>query len=136
MRRLLPVLLLALLSSACVHRWVGRPVTLLEKEYGSPNSIQRQGDNSIYYYPDFLAGRGEMTFTVDGKGIIRSWCATTDVPSPWLDDILGNSADGTFGGGINDINNRTNGGVNNTGSTNGLGGRRPQALSPNTNTCR
>jgi hypothetical protein len=101
MKRLLILISLALLSSACVHRWVGRPVAQLEKEYGSPRNIQRQGDNSVYYYPDFLAGRGQMTFTVDRKGIIRSWCATADVPGPWQDDILGNPVDGTLNNGIN-----------------------------------
>src|SRR6185369_18028916 len=100
MKRLLPVILLGLLSSACVHRWVGRPVAQLEKEYGSPFDIQKQGDNRICYSPDSLAGRGEMTFTVDRKGIIRSWCATTDVPGPWQEDIFGNPVDGGFNGGI------------------------------------
>lgn len=131
MKRLLSLMLLGLLSSACVHRWVGKPVARLEKEYGSPLNIQRQGDNSIYYYPDLLAGRGEMTFTVDRKGIIRSWCATADVPGPWQDDIFGNPIDGSFGNGAN------NGGLN-TGTSNGgvvnRSGRFPQTLPANT--CR
>ena len=134
MKRLLPVILLGLLSSACVHRWVGKPVARLEKEYGSPLSIQRQGDSSIYYYPDLLAGRGEMTFTVDRKGIIRSWCATADVPGPWLDDIFGNPVDGTFGNGVN---NGTNVGLNTGGSNGGVvnrAGRFPQTLPAST--CR
>src|SRR6185436_1318139 len=135
MNRLLVVISLALLAPGCVHRWVGRPVAQLEKEYGNPRNIQRQGDNSIYYYPDFLAGRGEMTFTVDRKGIIRSWCATADVPGPWQDDIFGNPVDGPFNTGINNgINNGTNGGlppsvptvsVNSTRA-----GRLPQRLPP------
>jgi hypothetical protein len=132
MRRLLPAILLVLLSSACVHRWVGRPVAQLEKEYGSPRNIQRQGDSSIYYYPDFLAGRGEMTFTVDHKGIIRSWCATTDVPGPWQDDIFGNPIDGPFGNGVN---NGANSGLN----TGGLNGNAPNRRFPQTlpaDTCR
>jgi hypothetical protein len=134
MKRLFPVLLLALLSSACVHRWVGRPVAQLEKEYGSPRNIQRQGDNSVYYYPDLLAGRGEMTFTVDRRGIIRAWCATANVPGPWLEDAFGNSIDGTFGNGIN---NGTNGGLSTGGPTGGVGsrvGNFPQTLPAGT--CR
>ena len=102
--------MLGLLSSACVHRWVGRPVAQLEREYGSPRNVQGQGENQIYYYPDLLAGRGEMTFTVDRNGIIRSWCATASVPGPWQDDIFGNPVDGpSFGNAIN--NNGINGGV-------------------------
>jgi len=130
MKRLLCVIVLGVLSSACVHRWVGRPVAQLEKEYGSPRNIQNQGENRVYYYPDFLAGRGEMTFTVDRKGIIRSWCATADVPGPWLDDISGNPVDGPFNSGINNaqgpILNGPNGGV---GSRIG---NLPQGLPPNT----
>ena len=128
MKRLAIVIALALLSSACVHRWVGQPVVKLEKEFGSPRNIQRQGDNNIYYYPDLLAGRGEMTFTVDQKGIIRSWCATADVPGPWLDDIFGNPVDGTTSVGIN---NPTNVGLNPGGPNGGVGsrvGRLPQTL--------
>lgn len=104
MKRLLFVVLLAVLSSGCVHRWVGRPVELLEKEYGSPRNIRNQGDSRIFYYPDLLAGRGEMTFTVDRRGIIRSWCATSDVPGPWLDDIVGGPLDGPFTNGTGTVN--------------------------------
>jgi len=128
MKRLAIVIALALLSSACVHRWVGQPVVKLEKEFGSPRNIQRQGDNNIYYYPDLLAGRGEMTFTVDQKGIIRSWSATADVPQPFQDDIFGNTVDGTTGVGIN---NGTNVGLNPGGPNGGVGsrvGRLPQNL--------
>jgi hypothetical protein len=134
MKRLSFVILLALLSSACVHRWVGRPVAQLEKEYGSPRNIQRQGENSIYYYPDLLAGRGEMTFTIDRKGIIRAWCATSNVPGPWQDDIFGNPVDGT-------LNNGVNGGlpgVLNPGGPNGGVGSRVGSLPPSlpAGTCR
>jgi hypothetical protein len=108
MKRVVFLISIALLSSGCVHRWVGRPIAQLEKEYGSPRNIQRQGDNNVYYYPDLLAGRGEMTFTVDRKGIIRAWCATTDVPGPWQDDIFGNPIDGP-------LNNGVNSGINNGG---------------------
>jgi hypothetical protein len=88
MKRFLFLVSLALLTSGCVHRWVGRPVAQLEKEYGSPRNIRSQGENRIYYYPDTLAGRGEMTFTVDRKGIIREWCATANVPGPFQDEVL------------------------------------------------
>jgi hypothetical protein len=138
MKRLLSVLLLALVFSGCVHRWVGRPVAQLEKEYGSPRNIQRQGDNSVYYYPDLLAGRGEMTFTVDRRGIIREWCATASVPGPWLEDAFGTAIDGTFGNGTNSgINNGTNGGLNPGGANGGVGsriGNLPQTLPAGT--CR
>src|SRR6185295_8958280 len=128
MKRLELALMLAVLSAGCVHRWVGRPVAQLEKEYGSPRNIQNQGDNRIYYYPDLLAGRGEMTFTVDRKGIIRAWCATSNVPGPWTDDIFGNPIDGGFGNGIN---NGINGGLNPGGLNGGVGsrvGNLPQSL--------
>ena len=134
MKRVVIVILLALLSSACVRRWVGRPVAQLEKEFGSPRNIQRQGDNNVYYYPDLLAGRGEMTFTVDQKGIIRSWCATADVPGLWQDDISVNPVDGTSVGGIN---SGTNVGLNPGGPNGGVGsrvGRLPQNLPAGT--CR
>ena len=116
MKRLVLVALLGVFSSACVHRWVGRPVAQLEKEYGRPRSIQSQGENRIYIYPDDLAGRGEMTFTVDRKGIIRAWCATADVPGPTFDDVSigdapGNGALGGLGTGtVGNSPNTTNGG--------------------------
>src|SRR6185503_8346656 len=116
MKRLAAVLLLAFLASGCVHRWVGRPVAQLEKEYGSPRNIRREGDNRIYYYPDLLAGRGEMTFTVDRRGIIRAWCATANVPSVFQDDVLDNPLDPGFG-------NSTNGGLSPTGPNGGVGSR-------------
>ena len=121
-------MLLGVLSSACVHRWVGHPVAQLEKEFGRPRNIQTQGDTKIYYYPDLLAGRGEMTFTIDRRGIIRSWCATSDVPGPWLDDVFGNPADGPL-----------NSEINNGSTTNGgLGSNRTRNLpvGPVTTTCR
>jgi hypothetical protein len=59
---------------------VGRPVVQLEKEFGRPRSIQNLGSERVYVYPDTLAGRGEMTFVVDSKGIIREWNATPNVP--------------------------------------------------------
>jgi hypothetical protein len=114
MKRLLLVILLVGLSSGCVARWVGKPVTRLEKEYGRPRSIQPAGDYRIYVYPDDLAGFGQMTFTVDRTGIIRSWCATPNVPGVFGEDIFG-TADGGFGT-INDNSGNTtttttNGGV-------------------------
>jgi len=102
MRRLLFLLVLSGLASACIHPWVGHPVAQLEKEYGSPLSVLKQGDTQVYFYPDDLAGRGQMTFTVDQKGIIRSWCATNDVPSVFGDDPFGiGSTDVGFGQGVN-----------------------------------
>src|SRR4051794_13456734 len=92
MKRVILVMALATLASAvsaCFHPWVGRPVAKLEKEYGRPLSVLKQGDKQVYYYPDLLAGRGQMTFTVDNKGIIRSWCATNDVPGVFGDDPFG-----------------------------------------------
>jgi len=97
MKRLVLLISLAVLTPGCVHRWVGRSVDQLEKEYGSPRNVRREGENRIYYYPDTLAGRGEMTFTVDRKGIIREWCATANVPGVFQDDIL--LDDGTFSNG-------------------------------------
>jgi hypothetical protein len=112
MNRLLLVAVLAMLSSGCVARWVGKPVARLEKEYGRPLSIQPDGENRIYIYPDDLAGFGRMTFSVDRRGIIRSWCATPNVPGPFGDDIFGTAGDGGFGT-INDNpgTTTTNGGV-------------------------
>jgi hypothetical protein len=97
MKRLILVALLAGLSSGCVARWVGKPVSRLEKQYGRPFSIQPDGDNRIYIYPDDLAGFGRMTFTVDRRGIIRSWCATPNVPGPFGGDVFGVSTDGMDG---------------------------------------
>jgi hypothetical protein len=89
MKRGLIALVLPLVLLACVRPWVGRPVAQLEKEFGRPRSIQIAGPNRIYVYPDTLAGRGEMTFVVDSKGIIRSWNATNNVPGPFGDDVFG-----------------------------------------------
>jgi hypothetical protein len=128
MNRALAMIVLALLSSSCVHRWVGRPVTQLEKEYGSPRNVRTQGDHKIYYYPDALAGRGEMTFTVDSKGIIREWCATSSVPGPFQDEILD---DGVFGTGGFGGNNGTVTVLNPGGPNGGVGSRvrnLPQSL--------
>ena len=99
MKRLLLMATLALLSASCVHRWVGRPVTQLEKEYGRPLSIRPLGDNKLYVYPDVLAGRGQMTFTVDRRGIIKSWDATPNVPGPWPDDVFDDFPGGVVNGG-------------------------------------
>jgi hypothetical protein len=79
------------LLSACVHPWVGRPVAQLERELGRPRAIRNLGPDKVYVYPDTLAGRGEMTFTIDSKGIIRSWNATTNVPGPFGEDVFGTS---------------------------------------------
>jgi hypothetical protein len=131
MNRLVVVIWLALFSSGCVHRWVGRPVAQLEKEYGTPWNIRAEGENKVYYYPDTLAGRGEMTFTIDRTGIIRGWCATSNVPGPWQDDLFD---DGTFGTGINP---GTNVGLNPGGPNGGVGSRArnlPQSLPAGT--CR
>jgi hypothetical protein len=79
--------------SACIHPWVGRPVSQLEKEMGLPLRIRPSGPNQIYVYRDTLAGRGEMTFTVDSGGIIRSWDATNNVPGPYGGDVFGIGVD-------------------------------------------
>ena len=94
MKRLLAAAFVCGLLSACVHPWVGRPVTQLEKEMGRPRSIQTRGDNRIYIYPDTLAGRGQITFTVDRRGIIRAWDATASVPGVFEGDA---ATDGTNG---------------------------------------
>jgi hypothetical protein len=80
---------LALFLYGCAHPWVGRPVAQLEREMGRPRAIQTVGSNRVYVYPDTLAGRGEMTFVVDSKGIIRSWNATNNVPGPFGEDVFG-----------------------------------------------
>ncbi len=139
MKRVLLLTLAALLLPACVHRWVGRPVTQLEKEYGSPRNIQNQGENRVYVYPDLLAGRGQMTFTVDRRGIIRSWCATAEVPGPWSEDIYGNPVDGPFNSGI--VGNGADPSLNAPRGPNGPGGlngnNRSGSLPPApVNTCR
>ena len=95
MKRLIVVMTVMVLSSACLHPWVGRPVAQLEKEFGPPLNIQRTGDSRVYYYPDTLAGRGQMSFTVDKNGIIRSWCASSDVPGVFGDDPFGVGFSGT-----------------------------------------
>jgi hypothetical protein len=129
MKRLVSAVLLAAVCSACaVQRWVGKPVARLEKEYGQPTSIRRDGDNRIYIYPDELAGRGEMTFTVDRRGIIRSWCATADVPSVFADEGL--FADGGFGTASNTSNNGGFGGTRTTGGGGGFGGPRAAGRLP------
>jgi hypothetical protein len=89
MKRLLIVAALAGLISACVHPWVGRPASQLTREMGLPLRIRTEGTNRIYVYPDTLAGRGVMTFTVDSKGIIRDWDATSEVPSVFGTDVIG-----------------------------------------------
>jgi|SRR5688572_18023648 len=89
MKRVLLLCGLAVLLSGCTRSWVGRPVVELQREFGRPRSIQSDGANEIYVYPDFLAGRGQMTFTVDEKGIIRAWYATNNVPSVFGDDPFG-----------------------------------------------
>jgi len=89
MKRIAALALLLGLLSACVHSWVGRPVTRLEKEMGRPLAIRQQGSNRIYIYPDTLAGYGEMTFTVDSKGIIRAWDATNNVQGVFGNDVFG-----------------------------------------------
>jgi hypothetical protein len=70
---------------------VGRPVIQLRKEMGLPRRIQNAGPNQIYIYPDTLAGRGEMAFTIDENGIIRGWTATTNVQGVFGNDVFGNS---------------------------------------------
>ena len=89
MKPALVAALLAVLFSACVRPWVGRSVVQLEKEFGRPRSIQSDGSNRIYVYPDPLAPRSDMTFVVDSKGIIRSWSATAEVVGPFGDDPFG-----------------------------------------------
>jgi hypothetical protein len=96
MRRVLFVSVLAGLLLGCTHRWVGRPVVQLERELGHPRRIRPEGAHQVYVYTDTLAGRGEMTFTVDEKGIIRAWSATNNVPGPFGDDVFGVN-DGVFG---------------------------------------
>jgi hypothetical protein len=108
MKRLVLIVAVVALFSGCMHRWVGRNVTQLEKEYGSPLSVLKQGDHQVYYYPDYLAGRGQMTFNVDDKGIIRSWCATTDVPSVFGDDPFGTGDGGFSSNNPNNPNDNTN----------------------------
>jgi hypothetical protein len=102
----------------CTHRWVGKPVLQLERELGRPRSIQPDGPNRIYYYPDTLAGRGQMTFTVDSKGIIRDWNASTDVPGVFGGDVFGVGATDALGdpiptpvNGTNNPTNNPNGGL-------------------------
>jgi hypothetical protein len=96
MKRVIVLCLLAGLFYGCTHRWVGRPVIQLQKELGRPRRIQTAGPNQIYIYPDTLAGRGEMAFTVDEKGIIRDWTATNNVQGVFGNDVFGNS-DTVFG---------------------------------------
>jgi hypothetical protein len=124
MNRLLLVAVLAMLSSGCVARWVGKPVARLEKEYGRPLSIQPDGENRIYIYPDDLAGFGRMTFTVDRRGIIRAWCATPNVPGPFGEDVFGTAGDGGFG----TINDNASSGNANTGGV--VGTRNPTLPRP------
>ena len=89
MKRVLLFGVLGWLLLGCAHRWVGRPVTQLQRELGRPRRIRPDGKNQIYVYPDTLAGRGEMTFTIDEKGIIRAWSASNNVPGPFGDDVFG-----------------------------------------------
>ena len=89
MKRVLLFGVLAGLLLGCTHRWVGRPVIQLQRELGYPRRIRPDGPNRIYVYPDTLAGRGEMTFTVDEKGIIRAWSASNNVPGPFGEDVFG-----------------------------------------------
>src|SRR5687768_6184138 len=93
MRAVLAAMALSGLLFGCVRPWVGRPVAQLEREMGRPRSIRTEGPNRVYVYPDTLAGRGVMTFTVDRGGIIRSWYATPDVPGA-LGDFIGTDSDG------------------------------------------
>ena len=81
--------LLGIMLSGCVRPWVGRSEAQLRKEFGRPISIQTDGSNRIYVYPDPLAPRSEMTFVLDSKGIIRSWSATANVVGPFGDDPFG-----------------------------------------------
>jgi hypothetical protein len=106
MKRLFPAGLLGILLSSCMHPWVGRPVKQLEREMGLPYRIRNEGENRVYVYPDILAGRGQMTFTIDRNGIIRSWYATTDVPGAFSDGPFGDGSNDGFG------TNGANGGLN------------------------
>jgi hypothetical protein len=87
MGRFLAAIVFLGLFHGCIRPWVGRPVAQLEKEMGRPRRIRTEGTNRVYIYPDTLAGRGVMTFTVDPGGIIRSWYATPDVPGA-LGDMI------------------------------------------------
>lgn len=93
MKRLLFAIVLASMVTAC-HPWVGRPASLLEKKMGRPLRIRQEGANRVYVYRDTLAGYGEMTFTVDSKGIIRDWDATNNVPGVFGGDVFGTSDGG------------------------------------------
>jgi len=96
MKRLLMLTVLAASLSAC-HSWVGRPVAQLEKKMGRPLSIRQLGPDRIYVYRDTLAGFGEMTFTVDSKGIIRDWDASNNVQGVFGGDVFGtNDAGGVL----------------------------------------
>ena len=97
MKRLLFAGLLGLSVSGCMHPWVGKPVKQLEREMGLPYRIRNQGENRVYFYPDTLAGRGQMTFTIDRNGIIRSWYATSDVPGAFSDGPFGDVTNDVFG---------------------------------------
>jgi hypothetical protein len=88
-RALIAVILTLIALCSCVRSWVGRPVTQLQKELGRPRAIRTLGPDQIYVYPDTLAGSGEMTFTVDSKGIIRAWDATPNVPGVFGGDVFG-----------------------------------------------
>jgi hypothetical protein len=92
-KRLILLLAAAASLSACIHPWVGRPASQLVKEMGRPLRIQHSGTDQIYFYRDTLAGYGEMTFTVDSKGIIRSWDATNNVAGPFGGDVVGIGGD-------------------------------------------
>ena len=93
----------------------------LQRELGRPRSIRPDGTNQIYVYPDTLAGRGVMTFTVDSKGIIRSWDASTNVPGVFGGDVFGSATD-DFGNPIGDFGNTS---INGTGNPHGgFGGQR------------
>lgn len=97
MKRFVLLLAAAASLSACIHPWVGRPASQLVKEMGRPLRIQNSGPDQIYFYRDTLAGYGEMTFTVDSKGIIRSWDATDNVPGAFGDDVFGAGVDASGG---------------------------------------
>jgi hypothetical protein len=62
---------------------------------GRPRVIRTEGSNSVYVYPDALAGRGEMTFVVDSNGIIREWRATNNVQGTFGGDVFGPVTDDT-----------------------------------------
>jgi hypothetical protein len=113
MKRLMVAALACGLFAGCTARWIGRPVSHLEKEFGRPNSIRSVGQNQIYVYPDILAGRGQMTFVVDRNGIIREWNAATTVDGVFAGDVFGDGLDanGDLGAGT-------------------LGGTRPVVLGP------